>query len=104
MPEVEVSRFGGLEGAFRRLKRSLDNNLYPQTWRALEGHTKPAEQRKRDNDAKRKRHLNKLRKLEQEKQSCSSDARMTKARQKRVRDSAVQGRKESKARSNAASA
>lgn len=84
MPEVEVSRFGGVEGAMRKLKRILDNNLYPRQWRELEFYTKPTEQRKRDADAADKRYRKKQEKEEQYRKMFMLTHKMTLARQHKV--------------------
>mgnify|MGYP001258328673 CR=1 FL=1 len=62
MPEVEVSRAGGVESALRRLKRLAESNIIPRQLRDNERYIKPAEQRKRDKDAADKRYKKKAEK------------------------------------------
>lgn len=62
MPEVEVSRAGGVESAIRRLKRIVESNIIPKQLRDNERYIKPAERRKRENDAATKRYRKKAEK------------------------------------------
>lgn len=62
MPEVEVARAGGVESAIRKLKRVVESNIIPRQLRDTERYIKPAERRKRANDAAVKRYKKKAEK------------------------------------------
>jgi|GEM_PF-3193201 len=85
MPEVEVSRCGGVDGAMRRLKRSLDSNQHPKQVRGAR-HVKPTTQRRMDKKAARKRAEKRQDKENIHRQSSQLAYKISIARQHKVRD------------------
>ena len=80
MPEVEVSRAGGVESAIRRLKRVVEGNIIPRQLRDNERYIKPAEKRKRERDAAVKRDKKKAEKEKLIKESYKQSNKLSIAR------------------------
>ena len=62
MPEIEVSRAGGVESAIRKMKRVVESNIIPKQLRDNERYIKPAEKRKREKEQAKRRYKKKAEK------------------------------------------
>ncbi len=80
MPEVEVSRCGGVEGALRRLKRLNESNRITQDQRES-FHTPPSQKRAQAAKAAEKRASKRKEKELMYKKTCQLSYKITMARQ-----------------------
>ena len=80
MPEVEVSRAGGVESAIRKIKRVVESNIIPKQLRDNDRYIKPAEKRKREKEQAKRRYKKKAEKEQLIKESYKQSNKLSIAR------------------------
>ena len=88
MPEVEVSRCGGVEGALRRLKRLNESNRITQDQRES-FHTPPSQKRAQAAKAAEKRASKRKEKELLYKKTCQLSYKITMARQNKAQSRGI---------------